>query len=203
MCAGRITGNSLPVDRGSPLPRVTWHYVRQVLLCYELGESGSWDANCRHQTVTKFTDWASLTTRRKELLEAIEENFPNQTFACSELNDHLSNATTTQTLNKLCWEDNYLRRFPGGNSMLIARIAGDDNNTAFRVASQENLAQRMADRESIPLDASDYDWTQDAQRQKFASAFNTRSATVELIPTWTRNKYRLKEMTRYEVRASD
>ncbi|ELY85784.1 hypothetical protein [Natrinema altunense] len=153
--------------------------------------------------MTEFTNWTNLTTRRKELLEAIEKNFPDQTFACSELNDALSDATTTRTLNKLCREDNYLRRFPGGNSMLIAQIPGDDNNTAFRLASQEDLAQRMADREGISLDASDYDWIQDAQRQNFASKFNSRSSTVELIPTWTRNKYRLKKATRYEVRASD
>lgn len=203
MYAGRVTANSLPADRESPLHRVEWHYVRQSLRCYEFGESGSRDSNGRQPTMTEFTNWTNLTTRRKELLEAIEKNFPDQTFACSELNDALSDATTTRTLNKLCREDNYLRRFPGGNSMLIAQIPGDDNNTAFRLASQEDLAQRMADREGISLDASDYDWIQDAQRQNFASKFNSRSSTVELIPTWTRNKYRLKKATRYEVRASD
>lgn len=151
--------------------------------------------------MTQFTDWSNLTTRRQALLEAVEENYPDQTFACSELNDHLSDDTTTRTLNKISRQDNYLRRYPGGNSMLIALIPGDDNSTAFRLSSQESLAQRMADREGLSMDASSFDWSNDGERQKFASEFNSSSVEVDLRATWTRNKYRLKDDTRYTIRS--
>ena len=148
------------------------------------------------------TNWENLTTRRQEILATVEEEIPDDTFACSELNNHLDETTTTRTLNKLARTDDYLRRWPGGSSMLLAIIPGKDNEASFRLSAQEGLAQKMVDREGLSLDPSSVDWRSNSERRRFADEFNNRATEVELLATWTRNKYRLKEDARYEVRAN-
>lgn len=152
--------------------------------------------------MTQRTNWENLTSRRQEILETVEEEIPDGTFACSELNNHLDDNTTTRTLNKLSRKDDYLRRWPGGSSMLLAIIPGEDNAASFRLSAQERLAQKMVDREGLSLDPSGLDWRNNSERRRFADEFNSRATEVELRATWTRNKYRLKEDARYEVRAN-
>lgn len=148
------------------------------------------------------TKWNELTTRRQEILETVEEEIPDDTFACSELNSHLTDPTTTTTLNKLAGNDNYLRRWPGGSSMLLAIIPDGDNEPAFRLSGQEELAQKMVNREGLSLDPTDTNWRSNAERQQFQDKFNSRASAVKLRATWTRNKYRLNKDARYEVRAN-
>ena len=152
--------------------------------------------------VTKRTPWDDLTSRRQDILTRIEDVYPSETFACGELNSHLTTDTTTGTLNDLAREDDYLRRWPGGSAMLLAIIPTDDNQTAFRLSAQETLAQRMVEREGLSLDPTTVNWADKDQRQRFTEEFNHRASDVALNSTWTRNKYRLKNDARYVVRSS-
>jgi len=152
--------------------------------------------------MTQRTNWENLTTRRQEVVETVEEEIPDDTFACSELNRHLDDSTTTRTLNKLARNDDYLRRWPGGSSMLLAIIPDEDNDAAFRLSAQVRLARKMVDREDLSLDPADVDWRSNSERKRFENKFNSQATEVELRATWTRNKYRLKDDARYEIRAN-
>lgn len=146
------------------------------------------------------TDWTDLTTRRQTILKTAEDEFGDDTFARGELNRHLSEPTTTQTLNKIAQEDGYLRRFPGGSSMLLALNPTDRDRTAFGPAQEEDLAKRMVRQEGLPLDAESVNWADNDDRESFVDQFNKLSVTVDLEATWTRNKYRLKDEARAIIR---
>lgn len=76
--------------------------------------------------------------------------------------------------------------------MLLAVIEFEEDKTAFGPAQEEDLAKRMVRREGLSLDAERVDWTDNDEREQFAEKFNDRSVEVELEPTWTRNKYKVK-----------
>lgn len=139
------------------------------------------------------TEWDDLSAKRQVVLQTASREFGEETFACGELNDYLSEPTTTTTLNNLWDEDGYLRKWTGGSSMLLAIIPGDENKAAFGPAQEEDLAGRMVRRESLSLDARDVDWADNDERERFAEEFNARSTKIEMDATWTRNKYRVRE----------
>jgi hypothetical protein len=175
------------------IPFDAWNPAKLFWLLEEVGA---------HIKVSTITNWNDLSSRRQTLLIHIEGVYPSDTFACSQLNSHLTRGTTTGTLNNLAQEDDYLRRWSGGSSMLLAIIPSADNRTAFRLSAQESLAQQMVNKEGISLNPTTVNWVDRAQRQQFAEEFNLRASSVELNSTWTRNKYRLKDDARYVVRAN-
>lgn len=146
------------------------------------------------------TDWDDLSPKRQVVLMTAEHQFGDATFACGELNAHLSEPTTTTTLNNLWEEDGYLRMWPGGNSMLLALIPGEEDRAAFGPAQEEDLAVRMVHREGLTLDARATNWVDNDARADFEEEFNARSTEVDLEATWTRNKYRVREDAREVIR---
>lgn len=144
-------------------------------------------------TTVSLTAWDDLSPKRQVVLETASREFGDERFARSELNDHLSEPTTTTTLNNIWEEDGYLRKSAGGSSMLLALHRYDDDRTAFGPAQEEDLAERMARREGLALDAEAVNWADDDERQAFQEEFNARATDVELDATWTRNKYWLTD----------
>lgn len=146
------------------------------------------------------TDWEELTSRRREILATAAGHFPDETFACGELNSHLADDTTTRTLNKLAREDEYLRRYPGGSTMLLAVLEDvGETDAEFTLSSMERLAQKMVNREGLPLDPSSVDWSRKTERFAFVNEFNTRADDTRLRATWTRNKYEFQNGTLHVV----
>lgn len=151
-------------------------------------------------TTHSLTDWDDLSAKRRVVLKTASREFEEDTFACSELNNYLSEPTTTSTLNNLWEEDGYLRKYPGGSTMLLAIIPDDENKAAFQMAAQEDLAARMVRREGLSLDAGEIDWRDNDERERLAEEFNARSKEVGLETTWTRNKYRVRDEAREVIR---
>lgn len=139
------------------------------------------------------TEWDDLSSKRRVVLKTAQREFGEETFACGELNRHLSEPTTTTTLNNLWEEDGYLRKWTGGSSMLLALLPDEEDKAAFGPAQEEDLAVRMIRREGLSLDARKVDWADNDERENFQEEFNARSTEVELQATWTRNKYQVRE----------
>ena len=140
------------------------------------------------------TAWKELTDRRKEILEAIEDQWDvGEKFRTAGVNQELAddNQTTTGLLTDLDEEDNYLQRVQtGGGPLLVAYIQGEDNKTATSPSKQKRLAQKMVNKENLSLDPGNYDWGS-PNRKKFVMEFNKRSTNVNLNATWTCNYYEL------------
>lgn len=153
------------------------------------------------------TPWSELTSRRCELLEAIEDEYTlDEKFGTSDVNQLLDedDNTTTKTLNNLAHEeDHYLNRVSiGGGPLLVAVKKHEEDESEFRPADQEKLARKMVNEEGLSLTPENYDWADDGSRNAFAAKFNDRATRVELRPTWTRNLYQLTSEGRREIQSN-
>ncbi len=149
------------------------------------------------------TEWDELSSRRKEVLTVIYEEFGTDTqFTKDQLNNLLETDTTLGLLDEL-WEDGYLEVINrGGTPMLLALISNEDNQREFAAEDQEELANDMVNRENLGLDAEDYDWTDNEERYEFCDTFNEGAKEkhedddeepIQLNATFTRNIYKLTE----------
>lgn len=145
---------------------------------------------------SEITDPDDLTSKRREIVQTAEVQFGDDTFACGDINNHLSEQTTTQTLDKVVDEDGYLQKYPGGNSMLLAHIPGEEPETAFTQQQMETLARKMINREGLSLSAEAVEWWKKDERETFVEKFNRGASSVWFRATWTRNKYRLTNSAR-------
>lgn len=147
-----------------------------------------------------------LTPRRKKILDIIEEYFSyDKEFSNKELNKILKEkeipSTTLNLLDQLVNSGLLTQVNVGGNPILLAELPNEENEIAFEPENQKKLAQEMISKTEIDLDPNEFDWGSHEDRTEFCEMFNAlteekcehKGEPIQLIPTFTRNTYRLPE----------